>query len=671
MNDMDDQQESGGNAAWQSLGNWTLWHQDLGKLTAYSYYFYPKMWAGGFILAGLGYPKDQGTSYHSWDSWNLFADLERRILTLRLSQELHGKHWYLNSLGDGDYIMLWHDRDHYESTSITPDQEFDVVNLGKNQIALKARGGPHRGRYMTAVKGGWYVVNSWYMGAGYVTFSKGATTVGPAEAFTVAGSMLPVLRLTNSARENNLSHENLYGLDLSGADFSHATLTGTRFAGALSIKGAQFEGAAFEQTVLDGLALSDAKGFEHATFANCDLRKIRPSANSVLNHATFSAHSNLSAVHLAGSKLAGAHFHKVDLDGTDLTGADLTGAVFDTVSLKGTILRNTKLQSAQFVNCDLSTAVFDEKPAFNRSTTARNCFHHCTLPFAVISNDWSYLDLTDTVITNIAESIEHLNASHALLPDRLPLAGKTLRQANFEGSRMYWIQLTAADLKEAVFKGALLKGAKLDKANLSVADLTDAYLLDETVSASELPSALRDNKASAATAANAFFIDAKLDGAHCDGVDFSSAMMMTYAGFSGQPTSALGATLNLANFDQATLVQVNFDGAHCAGASFNGAVLVGATLRKVSLSPQQEAPHRPASVHGADIRGTNFSEANMDGLDMLDATVAREPGKFEKSYKDFYGKLTIFLTVDYGKTIYGSTTSGTTCPDGAAGPCKL
>jgi hypothetical protein len=119
------------------------------------------------------------------------------------------------------------------------------------------------------------------------------------------------------------------------------------------------------------------------------------------------------------------------------------------------------------------------------------------------------------------------------------------------------------------------------------------------------------------------------------------------------------------------LVEANFDGAHCAGASFSGAVLVAATFRKAQLAPQQQPPHKPASVYKAILLGTNFDEANMDGLDMADASVASAPGNFTHNYEDFDGKLTIFLNVDYEKTIYGETTSGTTCPDGTSGPCKL
>jgi uncharacterized protein YjbI with pentapeptide repeats len=672
MNNIDDTEPgSSGNSTWQSLGHWTLWHDGLGKLTAYGHYF-KQNYAGGFIIVGVGYPYNT-VNESSWDSWNLVVDLERHLLALRSPQTFRDKYWYLNSHISSDAIPIWVGRrppDAYESTRIAAEQEFEVVNLGRDRIAIKATGGPYKGHFMTAVKGGGYA-QDWRLGNGYATFGKHATTPGPAETYGVSGSMVPVLRLTNSARENDLSHENLSGLDLTNADFSHAKLTETRFAGVVSISGVQFEGAAFEKTVLDGLDLGVAKGFDHATFSGCDLRKVHSSAGAVLNHATFSTQCNLNGVTLTGAKLAGARFNNVVLDGVDLTGADLTGAVFDTVSLHGTIFRTATLASARFTGCDLSTAVFDDKPDFRRDVTDRNGFTNCTLPFRVISDDWSYLDLTGSAITDIPESIPHLNAGHALLPDRLSLVGKKLMQANFEGARMHWIQLTGANLEKANLKGALLKGAKLDKANLSVANLSNAYLLDESVSDSDLPGLLRDNKASAATVTNAFLIDVTLDGAHCDGVDFSGVLMPTYAGFSDQPTSALGTTFNLATFDNAVLVEANFDGAHCAGATFSGAVMVAATFRKAHMTPQQQPPHKPASVYKAILLGTNFDEANMDGLDMADASVASTPGNFTHNYKDFDGKLTIFLNVDYGKTVYGETTNGTTCPDGTSGPCKL
>jgi len=252
------------------------------------------------------------------------------------------------------------------------------------------------------------------------------------------------------------------------------------------------------------------------------------------------------------------------------------------------------------------------------------------------------------------------------LPDHLDLSGRILKKAIFEGARLYWLQCREANLLEANFRNARLKGAKMTNANLSLVDFTDAYLLDETSGNSH-----QDNKPEAAVVSNAFLIDTCLDGAHCDGVDFSGSLFLTYAGYSAsQQASARGAQLNLANFDNAKLVRAVFDQAQLAGASFETAVCVGATFKGTQLTPQTQPPHKGASMYKSDIRGADFSEANMDGLNMADATVSTQKEHFTETYEGFDGD-PIPLSFNYGPTIPGNTTSSTTCPDGRSGPCHI
>ena len=60
----------------------------------------------------------------------------------------------------------------------------------------------------------------------------------------------------------------------------------------------------------------------------------------------------------------------------------------------------------------------------------------------------------------------------------------------------------------------------------------------------------------------------------------------------------------------------------------------------------------------------------MDGLNMRGATVSTAKGEFEKLYVGFAGA-TVPVAFDYGPTRLGTTTSGTTCPNGSEGPCAL
>ena len=101
------------------------------------------------------------------------------------------------------------------------------------------------------------------------------------------------------------------------------------------------------------------------------------------------------------------------------------------------------------------------------------------------------------------------------------------------------------------------------------------------------------------------------------------------------------------------------------GASFqnNGA-------QATELNPSSDETHTAASVYKADIRGTIFTGANMDGLDMRGATVSTGSGQFQKAFTGYDGKI-VPVAFQFGATVLGNTTSNTTCPDGNSGPCHV
>ncbi|WP_382403368.1 pentapeptide repeat-containing protein [Flexivirga alba] len=302
----------------------------------------------------------------------------------------------------------------------------------------------------------------------------------------------------------------------------------------------------------------------------------------------------------------------------------------------------------------------------------------------MLAADWSYLDLTGANITQIPSAIRHLVADHALLPNGLRLEGVDLTGASFVSTRMYEVQLQGANLQGATLRNALLRGAKLSGANLTLANLDSAYLIAEGAPLVSPPgaslgvepgAALRD-KLEAAVVTDAFLFNTILNGAHCDGVDFSGSLFVTAAAVSGsQSASAVGATMNFTKFDGCSVVLAAFNGSQLSAASFAAADLTGASFQDngataTSLTPSSDPTHTPASVYTAHLEGTNFSGANMDGLNMREATVSTSGGDFEKIYSGF-GGVKVPVAFHYGPTQLGTTTSNTTCPAGNNGPCSL
>jgi uncharacterized protein YjbI with pentapeptide repeats len=238
---------------------------------------------------------------------------------------------------------------------------------------------------------------------------------------------------------------------------------------------------------------------------------------------------------------------------------------------------------------------------------------------------------------------------------------------------MYYADLSGADLQGAILDGTLLKGAKLNAANLSNTSMKNAWLIAET--------SINDpNKYEAAQASKAFLLNTCLDGARCDGVDFSGALFLTYTALSLQPASAKGAFMNLAKFNDAKVIGVSFRGTQLAGANFSSANLITSQFPSAQLTPSSNSNAVGASVYKADIRGTEFADvgpggritnpANMDGLDMNEAIVSTTAGSFEQTYQDYYGQ-PVPVLIQYGPTVLGTTTSSTVCPGGANGPCSL
>ncbi|WP_221801564.1 pentapeptide repeat-containing protein [Oceanobacter mangrovi] len=653
---------------WQSLGNWRLKFSDLGTLTAYGHEFAPTMYAGGFTVVGVGHPKNSkifGVVNNSWDKWNLYADLDRRILAIRSDPIFHGANWYLNShlIDQGKASYLWVSRSKYQSNTLTEEQQFRLHNLGHGNVAFEALHGPLAGQFLSAEQGGWYPTNGGY-GRATVNFRK-VSSPANGQKFLVEGSQLPILKLTNSARDCNLSKENLSGLNLTGADFTNATLHDTRFAGVITIKDAQFSSAQLQGAMLDGVDLGTAAGFEQANFSGTDLRQVAGANNAHMNHAKFQ-HANLSGVSMAGAQLHYADFSGAILDNVDFSGADLTMTNFDGASMKGANLQGAILQGTCFNHVNLSDTLFDSKPDFARRTENRNSFCQGVVPWAVISDNWSYLNLTDATITGIPDTIELLQAQHAWLPNELDLSGKQLAAANFESARLTRLQAHNANFYGANFRNASLNGAKLNNANLSMADLTGAFLQDGNAS-----SHLQAGKHEAAQLNGAIMINTCLDYAHCDYVNFSDSYFLTYAGYSSaRQASAIGAICTNAKFNNAKLIETRFDNAQLSEAEFDSAICVAASFKQAQLSPPLTAITGAAILEKADIRGADFSEANMDGVNMQGATVSVEPGSFSDVYT-FENSEPIFISLDFGLTQLGNTTSGTTCPDGSSGPCHL
>jgi uncharacterized protein YjbI with pentapeptide repeats len=162
------------------------------------------------------------------------------------------------------------------------------------------------------------------------------------------------------------------------------------------------------------------------------------------------------------------------------------------------------------------------------------------------------------------------------------------------------IDLSGADLREAIITFANLSRVNLSEADLSGADLHGTNLSKSYLSAANLTGA--DLSASNLTGADLF--EANLNGANLNLTKLSKANL------NGADLRA--CRLNEADLREANLSGVNLNvgdlvGANLRGANLGGAQLLGADLREADLSQ-------------ADLSGTQITEAELEKAKSLEGT---------------------------------------------------
>jgi uncharacterized protein YjbI with pentapeptide repeats len=154
------------------------------------------------------------------------------------------------------------------------------------------------------------------------------------------------------------------------------------------------------------------------------------------------------------------------------------------------------------------------------------------------------------------------------------------------------VDLSGANLEEAILRGAKLSEVNLSKAKLGGTNLEEVYLSEIDLSKADLSRAdlsLADTRQ--LNLADADLNRATLRGAKLRGADFSAARLCN-----------------------ATLEEANLSGANLCKADLNRAVLRGAHLTEATLRDSKlgKANLREADLTGADLRRADLRQANLD-----------------------------------------------------------
>jgi uncharacterized protein YjbI with pentapeptide repeats len=512
----------------------------------------------------------------------------------------------------------------YNSSSDNPTSDhtqFIIYSTGPQQIALKNV----RNGMMMRVR------NSVYGDAGdgdrnYLV-SADSQSVGPEETFTLVSAdggnpNLIIMKALASLKGGHFQGADLQGQNLSGFNFSGADLTGADLTGAdLSntvynsqtptaiLKGVKFatsggttdlSGLSFLGCDLSGADLTgtDLRTTQLGTTAGSTLKPADLSGaifSSENRHTQLSPTVNLASVNLSAAKLANCIFEQTNLSGADLSGADLSHAQFSGADISGAAFGGATLNNVNLGKQNL--APLKTQPDFAGTPSQLTLLRNATISATLLGTNWSGLDLTDAVVTDVAANLASLNAANTIFPDQFDLSGanRVLTSACFDGIRSTRLNFEQANLAGATFKNAQLYGVTMQGVNLSASNFDGVFLLPPNQPDYPYNADFR----------SAYLYNAQLTNATLDLADFSGAH------FYGDEASVSGSTtMKDTGFEGAILSGLDFSSTTLYGTKFNRAQMINCRFLEASLT---DVEFESAYLQGADFMTASVTSANFTG----------------------------------------------------------
>lgn len=460
----------------------------------------------------------------------------------------------------------------------------------------------------------------------YNTTLKGATLTGA----DFRGCVLGRAGGPCSFEGADLTGANFNGANLSGTNFNGATLTKATFVGAtltgVNFSGATLDGVDFTDHDLTGANLSRAKLLTKATFQRTNLTRVTLTTTN-LNNLQW-AELNLTGAILTGATLDHTDLRRAVLRDVDLSGLDLRTALLQGVQMPGANLSSANLEGVDLTGADLSeAAVCTRRPFTSRDVTKRTNFTDAKLHYRVLELNWEFVDLTRVQLFGVPTVDDTTDYNLAGLKAQSAI----LTKVNLNKADLTQAELMRAELQEINLAGATLSFADLTGAGLMHANLTQAVMMNTNLT------------------------DANLTDAE-----------MSYVELHGESAKVNGALMVRTNFANAYLVGLNFAGIQgkaIQSCIFTGACLANANFRQTFLRRHED--EKATSMTGACLQGADFTGAELYGVNLANAAVAKQAGKLTVTIAG------VTMDLDYQPTKLdaGITDKKTTCPCNDLGPC--
>jgi uncharacterized protein YjbI with pentapeptide repeats len=272
----------------------------------------------------------------------------------------------------------------------------------------------------------------------------------------------------------NLTGASLGGMSFAGRDFSGAQLEAVDFSGC-DLSGCNFDKAVLARANLSYANLTGAS-LREANLGEADL------SDANFNEAQLES-AVLRGARFARASFAGANLQKVNLlGGADFSEADFSGSnaadivLFD-VDLQGLVCRNTNLDRAAFVRCNLTGADFSGASLERASFIEIKAQGMRFVGARIVKTVFVGVNMLDAADFSGAE-IHTCNFRPA-----------SMRGARFDGARMRESDFSSTDLHSASFGAASATACRFVKTDLRNAFMAGANFMNSSFASARLEGA--------------------------------------------------------------------------------------------------------------------------------------------------------------------------------------
>ena len=269
----------------------------------------------------------------------------------------------------------------------------------------------------------------------------------------------------------NLTGADLSGMDLRGADFSHAVLADANLQGA-NLEGCDFTEAVLARALLTGTLLAgsrlDKANLGGAHLQDCDLSSA--SLRETLCHGT-----RFTGCNLRGAQLDQTQLHETEMVECAMQSSRWTQVALRRMTLRDLVLDQAELNQVLLLECSL------ERVSLNAARLVRCGFVTVRL---VAQVDLSHARF-DACSIALGSAFAGVTAVGAFMK-QCGMRGTSFAGADLSAVRLENCDLSECDLSDARLDGFVAGESLFVRANLARASLRGANLIDANFSKSNL-----------------------------------------------------------------------------------------------------------------------------------------------------------------------------------------